>query len=332
MWCVVFINNQQISLLNFKVSSKNNVSFKDVPIVRNKVAKQADIFVRSSAFEQFISQIKNSYPQEKIMDVILKSAVSENFLGSGRCAKVYEIPNVKDFVVRILHDTKSENILNHEIKMVEDEFPNKNFGQKIADNDNGVTILKRVLGTSQGFPNPSEKDNDNLFLIDHARAVLNQIVEMSKFPQESFNDFALKVKEINKSSKYILDCLNPNNLLVDKENLQFNIVDLSERGKFTALLGCKQDSDDMISLLLNLPFHRKVHDVLPTDNEKELLIKSSKIIMNKVYRAAILTKLEKSVKNGKERLAIMNEYCLKNFKIDFMFLKRYEGFRDLYKK
>ena len=63
-----------------------------------------------------------------------------------------------------------------------------------------------------------------------------------------------------------------------------------------------------------------------------MLINNQQINMNKVYRAAVSTNLEKSKKTGKERLAIMNDYCLKNFNIDFMFLKRYEGFRDLYKK
>lgn len=328
----MLVSNQQINLLNFKVSNRKEIGFRSKVAIGNLACKQADVFVKTSAFELFLTQMKKSYPQEKIMDVLLNSAVPQNFLGSGRCAKVYEIPNVKDFVVRILHDTTPESFSKYEIKMVEDEFPNRNFGQKIADNGNGITILKRVLGKAQGFPNPSEKDNDNLFLVDHARAVLSQITEMANFPQESFEEFALKVKEINKSPKYILDCLNPNNLLVDKENKRFNIVDLSERAKFTTLLGCKQDSGDMISLLLNIPFHRKVYDVLPTQAEKELLIKSSKTIMNKVYRAAITTNLEKSQKSGKERLALMNEYCLKNFKIDFMFLKRYEGFCDLYQK
>ena len=326
----MLINNQQINFSNFKVSNKKDVTFCSNFVIKKLSGLQADTFTKAPPFESFISQIKNSYPHERIMNVILNSAVSENFLGSGRCAKVYEIPNVKDFVVRILHNTEPESILKHEIKMVQDEFPNHNFGQKIADNGNGVTILKRVLGSAQGFPNP--RDNDKMFLVDHARAVLNQIAEMSKFPQESFDNFALTVKEVNKSSKYIMDSLNPNNLLIDNENKRFNIVDLSERGKFKGLLGCKQDAGDMLSLLLNIPFHRKVYDTLPTEEEKELLVKSSKKIINKVYRAAVSTKLEKSNKNGKERLAIMNDYCLENFKMDFMFLKRYEGFRALYQK
>lgn len=54
--------------------------------------------------------------------------------------------------------------------------------------------------------------------------------------------------------------------------------------------------------------------------------------MNKVYRAAITTNLEKSKKNGIERLAMLNDFCLKIFKTDFMFLKRYEGFHTLYQK
>lgn len=328
----MLINNQQYNFLNFKISSKKNIAFQSNFAVKNLVGIQADTLVKASAFKSFLSQIENSYPQEKIMDVLLNSAVPKNFLGSGRCAKVYEIPNVKDFVVRILHNTEPESFSRYEIKMVKDEFPNHNFGQKIADNDHGITVLKRVLGEAQGFSNPGEKDNNGALLIEHARTVLNQITEMAKFPQESFNEFALKIKEINKSSKYILDCLNANNLLVDKENKQFNIVDLSERKKFTPLLGCTQDSGDMISLLLNVPFHRKIYDTLPTQTEKELLIKSSKSIINKVYRAAITTNLEKSKKNGRERLAMMNDFCLKIFKTDFMFLKRYEGFRALYQK
>ncbi len=328
----MLINNQQLKFLNFKVNNKKNITFRSNLTTKNLASIQADMFVKTSAFKSFLSQIENSYPQEKIMDVLLNSAVPKNFLGSGRCAKVYEIPNVKDFVVRILHNTKPESFSRHEIKMVEDEFPNHNFGQKIADNGHGITILKRVLGQSQGFSNPGEKDNNGALRIEHAQTVLNQIADMAKFPQESFNEFALKIKEINKSSKYILDCLNANNLLVDKENQQFNIVDLSERQKFTPLIGCTQDSGDMISLLLNVPFHRKVYDTLPTQTEKDLLIKSSKIIMNKVYRAAITTNLEKSKKDGIERLAMLNDFCLKIFKTDFMFLKRYEGFHTLYQK
>ena len=135
----MLINNQQINLSSFKIFNKKDVSFQSNPIVKNLSNIQADVFIKSSAFEKFLSQIKTSYPNEKIMNVLLNSAISKNFLGSGRCAKVYEIPNVKDFVVRILHNTSSESILNNEVKEVKDEFPNHNFGQKIADNENGIT-------------------------------------------------------------------------------------------------------------------------------------------------------------------------------------------------
>ena len=233
----MFISNQLLKKSNYRIEDKKVIAFQSNVVLKNLQKMQADVFVKESAFTSFISQVSKSYPQEKTMDVIFKSLVPQNFLGSGRCAKVYEIPHVKDFVVRVLHNVKPESLVKCEIKPVKDEFPNYNFGQKIADNGEGVTILKRVLGVSQSFPEPREKDKSGVFKVVHSQTVLQQIVEMAKFPQESFDDFALKVKEINKSPKYMLDCLNPNNLLVDKENQRFNVVDLAERKNFVALAG-----------------------------------------------------------------------------------------------
>ncbi len=329
---MVFISNQLVSSPSLGVNSKSSISFKHKFQVNSIFYVQPDVFLKATAFQTFVKQISKGYPNEKIMNVLMNSTTSENFLGSGRCAKVYKIPNVPDFVVRVLHNTTPEKFLSNSLKEIKDEFPNHNLGQKIADNFNGVTILRRVMGTSQGFSNPGQKDNAASFLEEHARKILSQITGIAMFPQKSYDDFALKVKEVNKSKKYVMDCLNPNNLLVDKVNLRFNIVDLAERKTFKGLENCKQDSGDMISLLLNIPFHKKAFDKLPTLEEKLNLRNNSKVVIKKVLTAAKNVGLEASQLTGARRFKLMNDFCLNHLNIDYDFLGRYRGFKELYWK
>lgn len=330
----VYFNNFQ-HFNNLRVENKNNISFKakpPMPKVQFSMMDFADMIEVSipNVFRAFMDDVKKQYPYDKPMDALFGLVSPKNLLGSGTFAKVYEIPNVSKYVLRVAHDRHDREFFKFPLKEVHDEFWGFNFGQKIADNENGVTILKRVYGTSHGFSNPGQKDNDSLFLTEHAQEVLGQIVEVSAFPLDAYKGLAKMIKRLNYSSDFILDSLNPNNLLVDRVNQKLNIVDLSDRNKFKGIKDCRQDSADMTSLLLVVPFHRKIYDKLPTQEEKELLKRHSRLVMAKVARAAKEVGLEPSQKTGKERLAIMNDYCLKAFKQDFGFLNRYEGFASLY--
>ena len=328
----MLVKNQQVYLPFFGINKVGKVLSKTVSVKSGFKNLLQDSFVQTPAFQDFVGQLKRVYPTELIMNVLFHSACPENLLGSGTYAKVYEIPNVKDYVLRVLHNTKKEDFFKSDVLEIKDEFPNYNFGQKIGDNYNGITVLKRVYGVPQGLSNPSEKDLENNFLIEHAREILNQISDISNFPLESFEDFALKIKEINKSPKYILDSLNSNNLLVDKENLKLNVVDLSDKQKFVGLNGANQDADDMVSLLLNMSFHQMTYDKLPTKAEKDLFKRCSKIIMAKTYKAAKKVGLEASKMSGEERLKVISDYCLKFFKKDLKLLSRYDGFNKMYKE
>ena len=322
---------------NLQLDSKNNISFKARPPM-SKLAISLECFSdmldikTDNAFREFMSKMKKQYPYDKPMDVLFNAVSEKNLLGSGTFAKVYEIPEVDDFVVRVAHDRHDKEFFKAPVKGIIDEFWGFNFGQKVGDNGNGITILKRVFGTPHGFLNPGQKDDDAHFLVEHARLVLGQIVDVSTFPLQSYKELARKIKRLNYSSDFILDSLNSNNLLVDRVNQKLNIVDLSDRKKFSGIKDYGQDASDMVSLILSVPFHRKIYDKLPTQEEKDLLKRHSRLVMAKVARAAKEVGLKPSEKNGKERLAIMNDYCLKVFKKDFGFMKRYEGFAELYRK
>lgn len=298
----------------------------------NKTVQNNDVFEKQTkhVFDEMVEEIKNKRPNIPIDKVFYNAIDKKNLLGSGTFAKVYSIPEHDDYVIRIAHNTPRISTLLHPIKATKDEFPNDNFGQKIADNGHGITILKRVYGSVHGFTNPSEKDDDAMFLPEHAKLILSQIEELATFPLKSYEEFALKIKRINESTDFRLDFANANNLLIDKPNKKINIVDLSESKDVIELQDCKQDSSDMISLLLNAVFHRKVYEKLLTQEQKDALIKNSKIVINKALTAAENVELLPDKHTGREKLGKLNDYCIRVINKDCDFLNRYDGFKELY--
>ena len=88
------------------------------------------------------------------------------------------------------------------------------------------------------------------------------------------------------------------------------------------LKGTKQDSNDMISLLVNACFHRKVYDKLPKEEQDELINYSSTVI-KKCKQASRNVGLEDCPVSGKEKFARLNDYCIRviNKDCDFAFPK-----------
>ena len=113
---------------------------------------------------------------EITMELLYEATQNEgNYIGKGSFAKVYNIPSMDGYVLRVERNVVESDFFKYPVADVQDEFPGYNFGQKNADNNHGITILKKVKGCYLGFANPPEKDDPKKFLPEHAEQVLAQI-------------------------------------------------------------------------------------------------------------------------------------------------------------
>lgn len=268
---------------------------------------------------------------ESIMNYLYSVTLQdENYIGKGSFAKVYNVPGMDNYVLRVEHGATKEVFEGCPIVKVADEFPDDNFGQKVADNFHGVTILKKVYGQPLGFDNPQEKDDPAKFLPVHARLVLAQIKEISAYPLDSYENLARKIKKINQSKILMLDFANSNNILVDNINKEFNLLDLSERTQVKELQDIVHDKTELVSLLTNACFHIGVFERLTSDEQKSLN-EHTAIVIAKCRQAAANMGLTNSTYTGFEKFKRLNDYCRRVLSKECFLDTRYKAFEEMYR-
>lgn len=268
---------------------------------------------------------------ENAMELLYEATQHENnYIGKGSFAKVYNIPSMAEYVLRVERNVDKSVFFKYPVTEVKDEFPGYNFGQKVADNNHGITILKKVHGWFLGFANPPEKDDPKKFLPEHAEKVLDQIKEISAFPLTSYENLAKKLQVINQSPNLMLDFANSNNILVDSRNKEFNPLDLSERAQIAELKDIVHDKTEIISLLANACSHIGVYDRLDTDKQRQL-IDYTTIVINKCKKAASNTNLKDSQLPAYEKFKRLNDYCIRVIPKDCQLHTRYKAFEDMYR-
>lgn len=209
------------------------------------------------------------------------------FLGHGTSARVYDIPGMPDFVMRI---PKSKFNPPDALYSIDDILPNRNVGQRIATlgkdeyGEPVVQILKKQKGIPLDFivrtamqQDPPPVPVESVSTIDgYDRFYLGMIERM---PQSAFDDLAVAIREVDQAG-FSIDPYCLNNLLLDEQGQRLNLVDLSEKGRRDR---AHPDNSLQGMIVLMLDWRRRVHT--ETDNPTVQTLERS--IFDKSIRAAI---------------------------------------------
>lgn len=222
-----------------------------------------------------------------LLELLKKSIVPENLLGEGLNSKVYSVLGVDDYVVKT--DKKKflgVNSITNKIFTVEDDFEGKNMGQVIGKINDGIFILKKQKGKEHSVKFWSDYCADKLNVTEKdAHDFIKDIKKIAKMPDKTYEDYADKIQYLA-GKGYKTDSINPNNLLIDYEKNEINIIDF-----FKASEAVHKDSVyDMFCPLLDFSLYKKYHGFLNEKDKKEL-VNSSKVIIDKCFKAAEKKKL-----------------------------------------
>ena len=220
-----------------------------------------------------------------IHDLIARSQRPENILGEGANSIVYKIPELNDYVLKVLHN-EGMNRVNI------GEFPSDvNLGQPVwQDKENSrYLILKKVEGDVHSIDNWSktiwDKEKYTPLPVTKVQANLyyEQLSDLANMPQAAYNQLVRNVKILDERG-YKLDSINPNNLIVDKEKSQIHIID-SFKVKPHERDIYKNCYMDLVAIMLDFTLFPEFFDKMD-DKKKVSTLYNVKLIQEKVYKAA----------------------------------------------
>lgn len=224
------VSNLHLPLIT-KASRKLYVNAQTPPNSLKNLRYIPDWFIPKETcgnYNDFMLQMQKHYPNISTKKFIKTVQKEKNKIGEGREAKVYKIPKINNYVMRVKREPKTSKIFStKKFRPAQNYYYGINLGQPIADNHNGITINVRAHGEEYGIPNwincmyrrayPSERS---------ANAFVNyDLAQLSEFPLESFYDFIKKVSFIKNATPHTFDFINPNNFIIDYKNKKINIVD-----------------------------------------------------------------------------------------------------------
>jgi len=187
-----------------------------------------------SQFEERLAALRSQLLAAGYKDPteLRRALTKENYLGRSLFTRAYLIPGLDEYVLKVPFFSSGKPIFWDEIKILSDPFPDMNLGQAIAQVGKKAFILKRQYGVPTGV---SYMDNKKVKA--HYTAQLERAARM---PQSAYNQFANIIIEIN-SRGYYFDS-NPGNVLIDEEQLAFNVIDVMNDKR-------KNTLEDMITSL-----------------------------------------------------------------------------------
>lgn len=182
-----------------------------------------------------------------------KKLTPENFLGSGGEASVYAID--ENYVLR-MHGGKTT--IDYPFSQVDDIFEGRNFGQAVAKTQKGISINKRVSGSSL------YKTNDT-----NPTTYMQRLREYSELPDETLEAFVSDVAFIN-SKGWRIDQSNPENFLYDRKSGRIGIIDIEKKGSSSLDLYEPYGYDWILDPLVNGHDIFEIYQKLSVEERKEL--------------------------------------------------------------
>jgi hypothetical protein len=244
-----------------------------------------------------------------IHNLIQDTVKDENFIGQGAGAKVYRIPKLPNFVLRIWHGTDISRLPARMEQTNWDILP-IHVGQPIASfQPSDIEITRYQSGKTTKLSLSSLFKNYNfkeLFAegeqkplkeaeIAHKRPLYTEHLKYTAaMPQEAYDDLAHKIEVLNGYSNLHFDP-NIRNILANKDKKTFNIVDLTS----TYGLGPHKNVSGMAGALIDCLFINLDGNAIGKNGEKSLanvaedasLILLRRAVLEKTFLAAYRTGL-----------------------------------------
>lgn len=243
-------------------------------------AQKTDFFDKSNLPAEISKNIPEGY---SIDSLILMAQNDRNLRGIGANSRVYDIPYLNSYVLKVLNKDDPNNV-----KI--DEFPSDiNLGQPVWQSKENprLIILKKVEGQEHSIPFWSDTIWDKeakaprLVSKEQADVYFNSINRLALMPQKSFDEIALKVKLLSDNG-YKIDSINPNNLIVDENEIHiidYFKVKLKERDVY------QNCSYDLIAIMLDFTLLPEYFEKMD-ENQKNEFLKNAKSIFEKVQQGA----------------------------------------------
>ena len=228
------------------------------------------------------SEIAEKMPKGvSIYDLISRAQNSENIIGQGANSIVYNLPQLDDYVLKVLNKDDPN-------KIDMNEFPSDvNLGQPVWQDKNNprLLILKKIEGKEHSIPNWSKTVGIPLYVTkEQSTKFAQQLLTIASFPQSAFNQFAKDVKVLSDKG-YKLDSINPNNLIVDEGKEQIHIIDYFKvNPKETHLY--QNSCFDLIAVACDFTLFPEYFDNM-NDEEKSSTINAVKTITEKMYQGCV---------------------------------------------
>lgn len=295
-------------------------------------------------------KLKNSLNGINLKEFIIKNTTSDKFLGQGLEAKVYAPEGHDDIVIRVKHNyvEKLKNTESPELEPIIDKFPTSNLGQKIAKIANaeillrvpgkphgpehradtlGYTIIKGLESAGEDLTNKIEKtdyeslkNKYNNHIKEDSKAHLSQLKSLAEMPSETWDKLAKDLAIFNKKGIKV-DCMNPNNLMVDTKGKHLGMIDNGNTWKAR-----ENTLHDMITVTIDPFMHNSYKENLDIKAQKELDTAVSKII-NECTKAAKNNNLSTDVSKHKQYLNDAG----KHINLGEIFIHPYMEFAEKYK-
>ena len=253
--------------------------------------------------------------------------IEENIIGTGQNSIVYRfsMPEMKNWAIKISRHPDEvkygitapvDYSFGKPIVEIPDSFNGLNMGNPIAQIGERITILKRIHAKPHSIKDWSA----------HARAgkeitqaetieFLEDVKKIAQFPQQSFDDYALKLKAIEQKG-YKADSFNPNNVMINYETKEISIIDYYEY-KIDAYRNTKYD---LICPLVDYSNFSRFYEKMNPQQQKEL-VSTTGIIAKKCTKAAQKHNISTSEVKFKDHLSRidyrdgLNKHYSNNFEL-----------------
>lgn len=215
-------------------NTKPPLTPKFINLTKNEVPKLRwlpDEFLpaqKIGTYEDFMEKIRKNYGEISLKKLLRESRKLR--IGSGANAFVFAIKGVDDYVLKVKRGLKIGLFSKvPPLKKVKNELYSYNFGQPVADNNNGVEVLMKCDGEPYSFRDWYDVVDNGLESAGDVHRLVEQMTKIADFPQESFDNFAKKVYFLKNIARKEPDLFNPNNILVDYKNKVFNLIDIDKQ-------------------------------------------------------------------------------------------------------
>jgi len=239
-------------------------------------SKQGAQKLAQSPFDTFERRCGFNDDLRELILNFAKKIEGARFIGQGAEAKVYDLEN--GFVARIdrthrLIDYQEQNktgyllsnqeasfFKNEKFKILQDNFGGRNFGQPLAESEDGlVQIARKVVGNKMYVCGS-----------DDPQIYMKKLENYANLPDETLEAFIKDVAFINQKG-YRIDQNNPENFLYDITTKRIGIVDIAQKEEDLTIIDEPFGHDWIVAALVNEHDVHKVYRKASRQDRQKML-------------------------------------------------------------